>query len=76
MHEPDMLTMEEVARELKVSRTKAYAMAAHGRLPVIRMDRSIRMRRQTLLHWMDEQERVSVSMREDLPWQRGLRARE
>jgi excisionase family DNA binding protein len=48
-------TIEEVATYLRISRQKAYAMAASGELPTIRMGRSVRVRRDRLEAWLDQQ---------------------
>lgn len=55
--EPMLLTMEEVARVLRVSRGKAYSMAARDELPTVRLGRSVRVRRDKLDAWLDERSR-------------------
>lgn len=52
--EPLLISLEETARLLRISRGKAYAMAATGDLPVVRMGRSVRVRRDRLEAWLDE----------------------
>jgi excisionase family DNA binding protein len=52
-----LLTVEEVARLLSLSRGKAYEMAAKGELPTVRMGRSVRIRRDKLAAWLDERTR-------------------
>ena len=52
--DPVLLTVEEVARVLRISRGKAYALAQSGDLPVVRMGRSVRVRRDRLEVWLDE----------------------
>ena len=52
--EVPLLTLEEVARMLRISRGKAYGMAASGELPIVRMGRSVRVRRDRLEAWLDE----------------------
>lgn len=52
-----LLTVEETARLLRVSRGTAYAMAASGELPVVKMGRSVRVRRDRLMAWLDERSR-------------------
>ncbi len=59
---PEMLTVEEAASVLRISRSRAYeAVAAYQRtagaegLPVIRIGRSLRVPRRSLLAWIDAQ---------------------
>lgn len=52
--EPILITLEEAARLLRISRGKAYQMAARQELPVVRMGRSVRIRRDRLEAWLDE----------------------
>ena len=54
MIEPLLMSLEETARLLRISRGKAYQMAATGELPVVRMGRSVRVRRDRLQAWLDE----------------------
>lgn len=49
-----LMTIEEVASDLRISRAKAYGMAASGELPTIRLGRSVRVRRDRLMSWLDE----------------------
>jgi excisionase family DNA binding protein len=53
--EPALLTIEEAARYLRLSRAKVYAMAQRGDMPSVRMGRSVRIRRERLDAWLDEQ---------------------
>ena len=50
---PLLLSLEEAARLLRISRGKAYSMAAAGELPIVRMGRSVRVRRDRLDAWLD-----------------------
>jgi excisionase family DNA binding protein len=51
-----LLTVEEVARILRISRAKAYSLAAAGTaFPVVRLGRSVRVRRDRLEEWLDDQ---------------------
>jgi len=52
--QPALLTVEEVARFLRISRAKAYELAAQGGIPTVRMGRSVRVRRDRLEAWLDE----------------------
>ena len=51
--EPALLTIEEAARYLRLSRAKVYSMAARGELPAVKMGRSVRIRRERLDAWLD-----------------------
>jgi excisionase family DNA binding protein len=58
----DMLTVEEAARVLRISRSRAYEAAAtfqrtegEDGLPVIRIGRSLRVPKRALLAWIDDQ---------------------
>jgi excisionase family DNA binding protein len=52
--EPVLITVEEAARYLRISRGKAYSMAAAGELPTVKLGRSVRVRRDLLERWLDE----------------------
>jgi len=58
LHQPaaedGLLTVDEAARFLRISRAKAYGMAQTGELPTVRMGRSVRIRRDRLAAWLDE----------------------
>jgi excisionase family DNA binding protein len=61
-HLPEMLTVEEAASILRISRSRAYeAVTTYQRtagadgLPVIRIGRSLRVPRRSLLAWIDAQ---------------------
>jgi excisionase family DNA binding protein len=54
--EPELLHLEEAARVLRIGRSRAYEMAARGELPgLIRIGRSLRVSRRSLIRWIDEQ---------------------
>jgi excisionase family DNA binding protein len=48
-----ILTIEEAASYLRLSRAKVYQLAAAGELPSIRVGRSVRVRRDRLDAWLD-----------------------
>ena len=54
---PSILTVEEAARLLRISRAKAYGMALSGEMPTIRLGRSVQIRRDRLEVWLDERSR-------------------
>jgi excisionase family DNA binding protein len=52
--EPELLTIEESARLLRIGRSRAYEMAASGTMPgLVRLGRSLRVSRRALLRWVD-----------------------
>lgn len=48
-----LLTLTEAAVALHCGRTQAYALAAAGAIPTIRLGRSIRVPRSALLGWIE-----------------------
>jgi excisionase family DNA binding protein len=51
---PELMSITECAHELRIARSRAYAMAAAGELPgVIRIGRSVRVSRRRLEAWID-----------------------
>jgi excisionase family DNA binding protein len=52
---PVLLTIEEAASYLRLSRAKVYSMAACGELPAVRLGRSVRVRRDRLDAWLEVQ---------------------
>jgi excisionase family DNA binding protein len=55
---PEVLTLAEVARVLRLSRRKAGEMARNGHLPAFRVGGLWRVRRSSLEAWLDELERA------------------
>ncbi len=51
----ELLTIDETADLLRLSRSQIYALAQDGRLPAIRIGRSVRVPRRRLLEWLDGQ---------------------
>ncbi len=47
-----LLRTEDVARVLKIGRTKVVAMIGSGELPVVRIGRSVRVPRGALERWI------------------------
>ena len=43
-----LLTGTEVARQLRISRSKAYDMMRRGAIPTVRMGRNVRVRQQDI----------------------------
>jgi excisionase family DNA binding protein len=55
--EPAILTIDEAARYLRLSRPKVYNLVAAGDLPAVRVGRSVRIRRDRLEAWIEEHSR-------------------
>jgi excisionase family DNA binding protein len=54
-------TVPEIARELKIPRTRAYDLIAQGKLPAVRIgERSIRVNRRELEKFLLEDRRVAA----------------
>ena len=56
MAEHQLLTVNDVCRTTKLGRTTIYALVRTGALPVVRIGRSVRVRRETLDRWLETQE--------------------
>lgn len=52
-----LLTVQEAARELNLSRSQLYGMTRRGELPgcVVRVGRAVRLHRERLLRWLEAQ---------------------
>jgi excisionase family DNA binding protein len=53
--QPLLISVEQAARLLGLSRGKAYELAARGDLPVVRFGKSVRVHRDRLAAWVDAQ---------------------
>ncbi len=51
----ELLRPDEVARILRIGRTKVYEMVARREIPVVRIGRGIRIPRRALESWIDDQ---------------------
>jgi excisionase family DNA binding protein len=63
--DPWLLDSREVARLLGVGRTKAFQLMARGEVPVVRVDRCVRVPRQALSDWIKS--RTQEANRIDVP---------
>ena len=50
-----IMTIPDVAKYLKISRSKAYYMVSSRQLPYLRLGKNVRIRQSDLLKWLDEQ---------------------
>ncbi len=48
----DLLTVPEMARILKISRSKAYALVKEKDFPIIKIGKCIRISKKMLLNWL------------------------
>lgn len=55
MQEALLLSIPEAAALLRLSRSKTYGLVAAGVLPVVRIDRSVRVPRAALARWVEAQ---------------------
>jgi excisionase family DNA binding protein len=51
-----LLSIPEVARSLRLGRTKVYELIAVEGLPVVRFGRAVRVCRTSLEHWVQQRE--------------------
>lgn len=49
----DILTVPEMARLLKISRSKAYALTKETNFPAIKLGKSIRILKDELFKWLN-----------------------
>jgi excisionase family DNA binding protein len=60
-HQPLLLTVPQVAKELGLSRTMIYILINREGLPVVRFGRAVRISAPSLQKWVEERERTSMS---------------
>jgi excisionase family DNA binding protein len=51
----EWLTLREMQEILGIGKTKGYELVATGEIPSVRIGRSIRISREDLQHWLEEQ---------------------
>ena len=68
MTEPLLLKAEEVAKLLRIGRSKVFAMLAAGELPVVRLGRSVRVPRAALEGWIEERTQAAPHQDEAEPF--------
>lgn len=62
-----LMTIAEVQQATQLGRTKVYELIRTGQLPVVRIGRAVRVRRNALERWLADLEEASrVEAR--LPW--------
>ena len=56
----EWLKVPEVARIIRVARSRAYELVATGEIPSVRIGRSVRVSRRELDRWLEEQRHPSA----------------
>ena len=56
----EYLKVPEVARIIRVARSRAYELVGSGEIPSIRIGRSVRVSRKELERWLEEQRQPSA----------------
>ena len=57
---PEILTVPDIARYLRISRSAAYELAHETDFPALILGRKIRVRRESFLSWLDMQENTKA----------------
>jgi excisionase family DNA binding protein len=57
----EFLKVPEVARELRIARSRAYELVANGTIPAVKIGRSVRVSRKELERWLEEQSYLNVA---------------
>ena len=52
---PDVLTVEEVQKVLRIGRTQTYSLIRNGRIPAMRIGKSFRIPKSKLLEFMQQE---------------------
>jgi len=63
--EPRMMTTGEVAKYLRVSRATVYRLVKQRKIPVSRIAKHLRFRRDIIDHWLSEKERSNFHAKEN-----------
>lgn len=59
----EWLKVPEVAKVLRIARSRAYELVAEGEIPSVRIGRSVRVNRGELDRWLQEQRYPDVERR-------------
>lgn len=61
--EVEYLKVPEVAKILRIARSRAYDLVADGTIPAVRIGRSVRVSRSELEHWLTNLDTASKRTR-------------
>lgn len=61
MEKDEILTISEVARYLKISKSKIYMWVQQNKIPHIKIGRNVRVKVADLNKWLDKQEVKVIS---------------
>ena len=59
----EWLKVPEVAEVLRIARSRAYELVADGKIPSVRIGRSVRVSRKELDNWLEDQRQLSARWR-------------
>lgn len=59
----EWMKVPEVAEELRIARSRAYELVANGKIPSVRIGRSVRVNRGELERWLEESRQQNVGRR-------------
>lgn len=59
----EWMKVSEVAEELRIARSRAYELVANGKIPSVRIGRSVRVNRRELERWLEDSRQQSVGRR-------------
>ena len=59
----EYLKVPEVAKVLRIARSRAYELVAEGEIPSVRIGRSVRVSRKELVRWLEEQRQPGARWR-------------
>ena len=60
----EFLKVPEVAKELRIARSRAYELVANGTIPAVKIGRSVRVSRRELERWLEEQRYLNVAQQQ------------
>ena len=59
----EYLKVPEVAKVLRIARSRAYELVAEGQIPAVRIGRRVRVPRHELDRWLADQRYLDVAQR-------------
>lgn len=62
---PDVMTISETSRYLRIARSSLYKLAQEGKIPCQKVGRHWRFRRETVERWLEANPNKSQSVREN-----------